>query len=129
MSGAVEPSDEELIRRVRSGDAAASRELFERHRERLRARVRRRLPRLLRGKVGAYDVRQEAWRAAHVALADFEDRGEGSFARWLNGIVEHKVLDELRRHVDADMRDARRESPLPTSATQAGVTAGDPSPS
>jgi RNA polymerase sigma-70 factor (ECF subfamily) len=123
------PSDEELVRRVRDGDDRAARVLFHRHRERLRARVRRRLPRALRGKVGASDVIQDAWLAAHVALGEFEDRGDGSFARWLNGILEHKAKDAARRHLGADMRDARREAPLPTSATQAGVTAGDPSPS
>jgi RNA polymerase sigma-70 factor (ECF subfamily) len=122
------PRDEDLVTRMRAGDTDAGRLLYERHRERLRARVRRRLPGELRGKVGPSDVLQEAWIATHLALAEFEDRGDGSFARWLDVILERKVLDEVRRHMGAEMRDARREAPLPAS-TAGGVRAGGPSPS
>lgn len=82
----------------------------------LRANVRRRLPGALRGKVGESDVIQEAWMAAYLGLADFQDRGDGSFARWLRGIVSHKVAYELRRHGGTEKRDAWREARLPTDA-------------
>lgn len=112
-------TDEELVRRVVAGDAAAASILFDRHLPALRARVRRRLPGALRGKVGESDVIQEAWMAAYLALGDFEDRGDGSFARWLRGIVAHKVDYELRRHGGTAKRDARREERLPTDAGRA----------
>ena len=129
MADAQQPRDEELVERMRAGDADAARTLFERHKEALRARVRRRLPRLLRGKVAASDVIQETWLAAFLQLSEFEDRGDASFARWVNGILEHKVLDVVRRLVDADKRDARRESRLATSASRAGVVARESSAS
>jgi len=104
-----EPSDEELVRRFRAGDESAARVLFERHADVLRARVARNLPRAMRPRVAASDVVQDAWLAAFLRLADFEDRGDGSFRRWLGTIVENKVLDEVRHHVGAGKRDVRRE--------------------
>ena len=92
---ASQSSDEELVRRVRAGDEAAARLLFERHLPSLRAKARARLPTALRGKVAESDVIQEAWLAAYLALGKFEDRGDGSFGRWLRGILEHKVLEEV----------------------------------
>jgi len=104
-----EPSDEELVRRFRAGDETAARDLFERHADELRARVARNLPRAMRPRVAASDVVQETWLAAFLRLEGFEDRGDGSFRRWLGTIVENKVLDEVRHHVGAGKRDVRRE--------------------
>jgi RNA polymerase sigma-70 factor (ECF subfamily) len=129
MAADATPADEELVLRIRDGNASAAHELFERHRGRLRERVRRKLPRALRGKVGASDVVQEAWLAAFLKLGDFEDRGDGSFAKWVNGIVEHKVLDEVRRGVDAEKRDARREEGLRTTGSRGGLPGREASPS
>jgi RNA polymerase sigma-70 factor (ECF subfamily) len=122
VADAAEPSDEELVRRIRAGDTALTATLFDRHLVLLRAAARSRLPAALRGKVGESDVIQDAWLAAFQRLSDFEDRGEGSFRRWLRQILEHKVVDEVRRHVEAGSRDARREVRLATRAdTQAGA--------
>jgi RNA polymerase sigma-70 factor (ECF subfamily) len=127
MRDGTEPSDEELIRRVVAGDGDAAGVLFERHAAALRASVRRRLPAAMRGKVGESDVLQEAWLAAFMSLGKFEHRGDGSFAAWLRRILDRKLVDEVRRHTDAAMRDARRELRL---ATDAGVAQPDqPSPS
>ena len=122
-----EPTDEELIRRVVAGDAASAGVLFDRHAAALRASVRRRMPAAMRAKVGESDVLQEAWLAAFMSLGQFEDRGDGSFAAWLRRIIDRKLVDEVRRHTEAAMRDARREERL---ATDAGVAEPDqPSPS
>jgi RNA polymerase sigma-70 factor (ECF subfamily) len=127
MTERSEPTDEELIRRVVDGDEGAAGVLFDRHAAALRASVRRRLPAAMRGKVGESDVLQEAWLAAFLSLGKFEDRGDGSFAAWLRTILDRKLVDEVRRHTDAAMRDARREERL---ATDAGVAEPDqPSPS
>jgi RNA polymerase sigma-70 factor, ECF subfamily len=127
MSDAQPPTDEELVRRVRAGDEAAARLLFERHLPELRAKARARLPASLRGKVAESDVVQEAWLAAYLSLPGFEDRGDRSFAKWLQRILEHKLLDEIRRHAGAGKRDARREQRLPTETPVADT--GQPSPS
>jgi RNA polymerase sigma-70 factor (ECF subfamily) len=114
VTGASEPSDEQLVRRVRDGDGEAARVLFDRHVPTLRAQVRRKLPGELQAKVGASDVIQEAYIAAFLRLTQFEDRGDGSFARWMRGILDHKLLDEVRRHAAAQKRAAARETRIRT---------------
>ena len=129
MSVASEPSDEDLVRRVREGDGDAARALFDRHAPALRAQVRRKLPNELRAKVGESDVIQEAYLAAFLRLTQFEDRGDGSFARWVRGILDHKLLDEVRRHGDAQKRAARRETRIRTRDERPHLAARESSPS
>jgi RNA polymerase sigma-70 factor (ECF subfamily) len=130
MTGAPEPTDEDLVRRVRAGDEAAARELFDRHLPALRAKARSRLPEALRGKVAESDVIQEAWLTAFLALGKFEDRGDGSFGKWLRGILAHRVGHEIERHIGADKRDVRREERIRTGSVDGvGAAPDQPSPS
>ena len=110
------PTDEELVRRIRAGDASAGELLFDRHLPQLRAKARATLPAALRGRLGESDVIQDAYMAAFLGLGGFEDRGDGSFARWLRQILEHKVQKAARRHTETSKRDARREVRVPTGA-------------
>ena len=80
-------TDEALIVRAREGDEEAFRLLVARHTPGLRTRIRRRLPALLRRKVAESDVIQSAYFTAYEKLAEFEDRGDGSFKAWLDRIV------------------------------------------
>ena len=130
MSGASQSSDEELVRRMRAGDEAAARLLFERHLPALRAKARARLPKALRGKVAESDVIQDAWLAACVDVGKFEDRGDDSFGKWLRGILEHKIGHEIGRHVAAGKRDVRRERRMRTGSVDGfGAAPDQPSPS
>ena len=124
---AEDASDEDLVRRVRAGDEAAARLLFERHLPALRAKARARLPAALRGKVAASDVVQDAWLAAFLDVGKFEDRGDASFEKWLHKILRHKLLDEIRRHAGVEKRDARREQRLATDAPVADTGQASPS--
>jgi RNA polymerase sigma-70 factor (ECF subfamily) len=130
MSDAQPPTDEDLVRRVRAGDEAAARLLFERHLPALRAKARARLPSTLRGKVAESDVIQDAWLAAFLDVGKFEDRGDGSFGKWLRAILEHKIGHEIERHVAAGKRDVRRERRMRTGSVDGfGATPDQPSPS
>jgi RNA polymerase sigma-70 factor (subfamily 1) len=130
MADEPEPTDEELVRRVRDGDEAAARLLFERQLPELRARARARLPAALRGKVAESDVIQDAYLAAFLAIGRFEDRGEGSFAAWLRTILENKIGHEIERHLAAGKRDVRRERRMRTgSGDDFGATPDQTSPS
>ena len=129
MSDELPLTDEDLVRRVRAGDEAAARLLFERHLPALRANVRARLPAALRGKVAESDVIQEAWLAAYLDVGRFEDRGDGSFGRWLRGIVQHKIREEANRHLGAAKRDARRAARLLTDEARSIPSPDEPSPS
>jgi len=130
MAEAPEPTDEELVRLVRDGDETAARALFERHLPALRAKARARLPASLRGKVAESDVIQDAWLAAFLEVGKFEDRGDGSFGRWLRGILVNKIGHEIERHVAAGKRDVRREQRMRTGSVDGfGETPDQPSPS
>ena len=123
------PSDEELVRRARNGDEAARSALVGRHARQLRARAQRLLPRVLRRKVAESDIVQEAWIAAFLRLGEFEERGEGSFARWMATVLDRKVLDEVRRFAGTGKRDVRREVAAGSSVERHAGAASDPSPS
>ncbi len=126
-----ERSDEEIVRSVRAGDASAAAMLLDRHLPTLRARTRGRMPRALQAKVGASDIVQDALIAAFMGLGEFEDRGDGSFQRWLRQILEHKILDAERRFVGADKRSVSREARFrtDTSGVASGLASAAPSPS
>jgi RNA polymerase sigma-70 factor (ECF subfamily) len=100
---------EDLIRRFRRGDEEAFRILFERYGRVLEARIRNLMPNRLRRKVAVSDVVQETALVAYSRRADFEERGEEVFRRWLLGIVENKVRETIRRHDRVAKRSARRE--------------------
>ncbi len=120
-------TDEDLAARAASGDDAAFRDLVERHRERLLAWARKRMPAALRGRVSTSDVVQECLVAAHRRLADFENRGAGSFGRWLGRFLENKVRDEVRDHLVRARRNANREVRLGSRPDARPVA--DPAPS
>ena len=60
-----------LIRRAAAGEEAALRELFSRHRERLKRMVHLRLSRRLAGRVDDSDILQEAYLDAARRLAEY----------------------------------------------------------
>jgi RNA polymerase sigma-70 factor (ECF subfamily) len=129
--------DESLFLRFRNGDDDALRELFERYRGRLDALVRRRLPRPVQRRISVADVLQEARVAALRNRFDFEDRGAGSFRRWLFGIAENKTKEAIRNQAAArratgreisrayrpETAQLRSTQPSPSEVASAGETA------
>jgi len=89
------PSDEELIRRIRAGDAAMFETLMRRYNQRL-YRVARGI---VRDESEAEDVLQQAYLNAYTHLHQYEHRG--SFAGWLTRIAVHEALAGYRRHAAA----------------------------
>jgi RNA polymerase sigma-70 factor (ECF subfamily) len=102
-------SDEQIVRRYRSGDAGAASVLLDRYFPLLRARVRRRLSGKVRRRVAESDVIQDAYLAALNCIDEFEDRGEGSLRAWLIGIADHRLHDAVRRHTGTAKRSTQRE--------------------
>lgn len=103
---AAAPGDAEraLVARARTGDAAAFRELVERHQNRAFALARR----LLRDETEAEEVAQDAFLRAWTALPGF--RAEASFGTWLHRIVYRRALDRI----DALRARRRHESAAPS---------------
>ena len=99
----------DLVTAARAGDAEALAELVERCSKKLLARLNARLRGGLHRKVAASDILQEAHLVASRRIATFEDRGEGSFGRWLGRIVDLKLREAVRRFAGSEMRGVSRE--------------------
>jgi RNA polymerase sigma-70 factor (ECF subfamily) len=89
----AEPSDLDLVARVRRGDEDAFEELFNRHRRRVALIASR----FFRQREQIEEVVQESFTKAYFALADFSNAQEASFAAWLARIAFNCCYDELRR--------------------------------
>ena len=104
---AGEPGD--LQQRLIDGEPQALAELFLRHRERLWRIVHFRLDRRLAGRIDPEDILQEAYLNAAQRLPHYRDEQLPSPFLWLRMIVTQTMIDLHRRHLGAQMRDARRE--------------------
>jgi RNA polymerase sigma-70 factor (ECF subfamily) len=108
----ADDSEEELLRRAATNDAAAVNELFVRYRERLRVMVRLRLNHRLRGRVDPSDVLQEAYLEISKALPEYLQAPTMPFFLWLRYITQQKLIVAHRQHLGAQMRDADKEVSL-----------------
>jgi RNA polymerase sigma-70 factor (ECF subfamily) len=84
-------SDEEVVRRVRAGEAALFEVLVRRH----DARVYRTARAILRNEAEAEDAMQSAWLHAYQHLGEFA--GAAAFSTWLVRIAANEALGRLRR--------------------------------
>jgi RNA polymerase sigma-70 factor (ECF subfamily) len=98
-----------LIERARSGDAEALDRLLDRHRLHLARSIELRLDRRVRNRVDPADILQEAMMEASRRITDWAGEEEIPFRMWLRVIARQKVIDVHRRHLDAAVRDVRRE--------------------
>ncbi len=122
-------NDQELIARIKAGDEDAYRLLFERYADPLRKRVERWLPAAIQRKVSVSDVMQEARLTAFQRFSHFEDRGDGSFRKWLQRIAENKVRAEVQRYAGTRKRAVQREVSRGHRPDTANVVGQLPSPS
>ena len=119
MSGG---GDEQLISRAAGGDLRAVEELFGRFRGRLRTMVRLRLDRRLQGRVDPSDVLQEAFLEASQRIGEYFRKRPMPFFLWLRFLAAQRLLKVHRRHLGAEMRDAKAEvslyrGPMPGAST------------
>jgi RNA polymerase sigma factor (sigma-70 family) len=100
-----------LVRRTYPGVVRAARSLRGEHRG-------------IRARIETEDLAQSAFRDAVQVLPSFKERGEGSFRRWLLGILRNKVRRRLA-FFHARRRDARREVPVDAAES---IPSGSPTP-
>jgi RNA polymerase sigma-70 factor (ECF subfamily) len=109
MNGDRPTHSEVLLRQASAGDDRALRDLFELYRGRLKKMVQLRLSQRLRGRVDDSDVLQDAMLEVARTLQEYLREPTIPFYLWLRQIVARKLIDVHRRHLGAEMRDARRD--------------------
>ena len=87
----MQPSDDEVIERVRGGDIDSFELVMRRYNQRIFRTVRA----ILREDDEAVDVMQEAYVSAFTHLGDFS--GRARFSTWLTRIAVHEALGRLRK--------------------------------
>lgn len=88
---AAGPSDADLVRAARGGDAGAFRALFLRYQD----RVYRMAHRMIGDREEATDLAQEVFLTVHRSLDRFEERSR--FSTWLYRVTVNRCRDELRK--------------------------------
>jgi RNA polymerase sigma-70 factor (ECF subfamily) len=110
----IAESDEvtDLLRRAVAGEEEPLRELFSRHRDRLKRMVHLRLSRRLPGRVDDSDVVQEVFLDAARRLDEYVRQPGLPFFLWLRQLTALKLAEVHRRHLGTQLRDADREVTL-----------------
>src|SRR5262245_56561353 len=101
-----------LVAQAANGDDLAWERLMADHRPRLRRMIALRLDRRLQGRVGPADVIQEACLDAARRLAQYSQDPTMPFYLWLRFLAGQRLLEQHRRHLGAQARDAAREFSL-----------------
>jgi RNA polymerase sigma-70 factor (ECF subfamily) len=101
-------STDDLVERMRAGDAEALAQFVEARRPQLLTYIQRQLSDGLRRKVEPEDVLQDATAEAVRALGSVDLSSWDPFG-WLCQIAERRIIDAHRRFFGAQKRDASRE--------------------
>lgn len=106
----------DLLQRVRRGDAAAREELLARHRDALRRMIALRLDPAIAARLDASDVVQDVLIEADRRLEDYLCEPKLPFPVWLRHLAKDHIIDAHRRHRVAQRRGVDREQPIVPAA-------------
>jgi RNA polymerase sigma-70 factor (ECF subfamily) len=109
----------ELLERLKAGDQQALGGFFALYHERLWRIINFRLDQRLFGRVDADDVLQESYLAAAQRIQHYLADPSQSFFVWLRLICNQTLVDIHRRHLGAQMRDAKRDMSIHAHYAQA----------
>ncbi len=107
---------DDLLDRMRDGSEQALAEVFSHYRERLRRIIQFRIDYRIAGRVSDSDVLQEAYIAAAKRLDHFSQQQQMPAFLWLRLLVGQQLIDLHRQHLQAEMRDVRKEVSLQYNA-------------
>lgn len=110
-------TESELLERLTAGDTDALGPLFDLHRGHLLRLIELRLDRRVRNRIDPADVVQDAFMEASRSIGNWGGEDVIPFRMWLRVIVRQKTIDQHRRHVEAGIRDVRREQPAPLATS------------
>jgi RNA polymerase sigma-70 factor, ECF subfamily len=112
-------TDDEVVRRVRSGEKALFEVLVRRHDQRVYRTVRS----ILRNEGEVEDAMQQAWLQVYLHLGEFA--GNSAFSTWLVRIAANEALQRLRRRTPlAAVPDEAEEEIVDTRADDPEERAG-----
>ncbi len=112
MSDWSEENLQSLVNAAATGDQSALATILDTHRERLRHMVAMRLNPIVRARLNPSDVLQESFLDARKKFAEYAANPKHSVYFWLRNLVARRLGKIHRFHLDAEMRDAKREMPL-----------------
>jgi RNA polymerase sigma-70 factor (ECF subfamily) len=98
-----------LLERVAAGNPAALDRLLRLHRGYLRRVVQGRMEPALSARVDASDVVQETQFVIAKRIGDFIKRRPTSFRIWIRQKVLEQLVDQRRRHIEAEKRSVLKE--------------------
>lgn len=101
-----------FIKQLQAGEDGALADLFSLYQPRLERIVRFRLDHRLARRVSEADVIQEAYLNASKRLQHFIQQEDFPFFVWLRLIVNQTLVDLQRQHLQAGIRDVRKEVSL-----------------
>jgi RNA polymerase sigma-70 factor (ECF subfamily) len=101
-----------LVEQAVRGDGQAWERLMSDHRQRLRRMVALRMDPRLQGRIDPSDVIQESYIDAARRLPDYVENPTMPFFVWLRWLVGQRLMEQHRRHLGAQVRDASREISL-----------------
>jgi RNA polymerase sigma-70 factor (ECF subfamily) len=112
-----------LVDQAAQGDDAAWERLMSDHRPRLRRMVALRMDRRLNGRIDPSDVIQESYIDAARRLKEYSENPSMPFFLWLRFLTAQRLMEQHRRHLGAQARDAGREISLYHGAFPEATTA------
>jgi RNA polymerase sigma-70 factor, ECF subfamily len=110
--GAGESDTPAMVERAAGGDERAWESLLNDNRDRLRRMVSLRMDRRLQGRIDPSDVIQESYIEAAQRLPEYAKNPSMPFFVWLRWIVGQRMMEQHRRHLGAQVRDASRDVSL-----------------
>src|SRR5262245_41322919 len=122
LMGDVSP--QALLERARRGDAAARGQLLDLYRNYLLLLARTQMGSVLRVRLEASDLVQDAMLEAHRDFTGFAGHTEAELLAWLRRVLIRNLLDQAKHHT-AQARDGRRQSSLESLLDNSSVALGD----
>lgn len=101
-----------LVQKAAQGDNAAWERLMSEHWPRLRRMVALRMDPRLQGRIDPSDVVQESYIDAARRLPEYVQHPTMPFFVWLRWLVGQRLMEQHRRHLGAQARDASRDVSL-----------------
>ncbi|QEG41028.1 sigma-70 family RNA polymerase sigma factor [Roseimaritima ulvae] len=108
-SSPVPPSPEDMLHRVRQGNASSLGDLLELYRNYLTVLASMQLDNRLRRRMSTSDLVQETMLAAHRDFGQFRGASEGELVAWLRQILANCLSHAVEKHIHTQKRDLRRE--------------------